>query len=131
MKAINVDTLEWFQVTFGADKQKAILILKPHINDLDIIDAEPVRHTENTTVIDTDNVKEWKSRIMVCERNSHWGRLYYESDTKHGKWLETDYFDAHKVPIYKCSVCFREVADHYIKCHKYCLHCGTKMDLED
>ena len=44
MKAINVDTLEWFQVTFGADKQKAILILKPHINDLDIIDAEPVRH---------------------------------------------------------------------------------------
>lgn len=44
MKAINVDTLEWFQVIFGADKQKAILILKPHINDLDIIDAEPVRH---------------------------------------------------------------------------------------
>ena len=39
MNAINVDTLEWFQVTFGADKQKAILILKPHINDLGIIDA--------------------------------------------------------------------------------------------
>lgn len=44
MKAINVDTLEWFQVTFGMDKQKAILILKPHINNLDIIEAEPVRH---------------------------------------------------------------------------------------
>ena len=43
MRAINVDTLEWFQVTFGADKQKAILILKPHINNLNIIDAEPVR----------------------------------------------------------------------------------------
>lgn len=44
MRAINVDTLEWFQVTFGTDKQKAILILKPHINNLNIIDAEPVRH---------------------------------------------------------------------------------------
>lgn len=95
------------------------------------VEAEPVRHTENTTVIGTDDVSEWKSRVMVCERNSHWGRLYYESDTKHGKWLETDYFDAHKIPIYKCSVCFKEVADHYIKCHKYCLHCGAKMDLED
>lgn len=50
---------------------------------------------------------------------------------RHGRWLETDYFDAHKVPIYQCSNCFREVADHYIKCHKYCLHCGAKMDLED
>lgn len=50
---------------------------------------------------------------------------------RHGRWIETDYFDAHKVPIYECSVCFREVADHYIKCHKYCLHCGAKMDLEE
>ena len=49
---------------------------------------------------------------------------------RHGRWIETDYFDAHKVPIYECSACFQEVADHYIKCHKYCLHCGAKMDLE-
>ena len=92
MRAINVDTLEWFQITYGVDKQKAILILKPHINNLDIIEAEPVRH---------------------------------------GRWIETDYFDAHKVPIYECSVCFKEVADHYIKCHKYCLHCVAKMDLKE
>lgn len=44
MRAIDVDKLEWFQVTFGAYQQKAIMILKPHIDDLDIIDAEPVRH---------------------------------------------------------------------------------------
>lgn len=44
MRAIDVDKLEWFQVTFGAYQQKAIMILKPHICDLDIIDAEPVRH---------------------------------------------------------------------------------------
>lgn len=50
---------------------------------------------------------------------------------RHGRWIETDYFDAHKVPIYECSVCFREVADHYIKYHKYCLHCGAKMDAEE
>ena len=49
----------------------------------------------------------------------------------HGRWIETDYFDAHKVPIYECSACFQEVADHYIKCHKYCLHCGAKMDAEE
>ena len=50
---------------------------------------------------------------------------------RHGRWIKTDYFDAHKIPIYQCSVCSKEVADHYIKCHKYCLHCGAKMDLED
>lgn len=95
------------------------------------VETEPVRHAENITFIDTDDVSKWKSRVMVCERSSHWGRLYYESDTKHGKWLKTEYFDAHKVPIYQCSVCFREVADNYIKCHNYCLHCGAKMDLEE
>ena len=44
MRAIDVDKLEWFQITCEASQQKAILILRPHIHDLDIIDAEPVRH---------------------------------------------------------------------------------------
>lgn len=56
-------------------------------------------------------------------------KIKYEvAEVRHGVWIETNYFDAHKIPIYKCSVCFQEVADHYIKCHKYCLHCGAKMD---
>ena len=89
------------------------------------VEAESVRHTENTTVIGTDDVSEWKSRVMVCERNSHWGRLYYESDTKHGKWLEAE---KGVFPSYcgKCSEC-----GVTRKRENYCPNCGTKMDLED
>lgn len=47
---------------------------------------------------------------------------------KHGRWLDMDVLDAHYQPVYKCSVCGKEVADYYIDNHKYCLHCGTKMD---
>ena len=85
--------------------------------------AESVRHTENTTVIGTDDVKEWKSRIMVCERNSHYGKLYYESDTKHGKWV----FGGDGCVI--CSVCDEEVPNYIHR--NYCPNCGAKMDLED
>lgn len=46
----------------------------------------------------------------------------------HGQWIKTDSFDNFKTPIYQCSVCAREVADNYIHLHKYCLHCGAKMD---
>ena len=46
----------------------------------------------------------------------------------HGHWVNTDSFDHFKTPIYQCSVCVREVADNYIHLHKYCLHCGAKMD---
>lgn len=47
---------------------------------------------------------------------------------KHGKWLITDTFDSHYQTIYKCSECWKDVADDYINHHKYCLHCGAKMD---
>ena len=123
MKAIDVDTLEWFQVKLS-DGSTGIYIRKPHVLDLDIIEAEPVRHTENITVIDTDNVKEWKSRIMVCERNSHWGRLYYESDTKRGKWIAQD----ETYTRWFCSEC--KSKNHH-KRTNYCPNCGAKMDLED
>ena len=46
----------------------------------------------------------------------------------HGRWLDTDSLDAHYTPIYKCSQCWKDVADHYIKEHRYCLHCGAYMD---
>ena len=45
-----------------------------------------------------------------------------------GRWLDLDCFDAHKQPCYMCSNCRNEVADNYIKQHKYCLHCGAKME---
>jgi hypothetical protein len=47
---------------------------------------------------------------------------------KHGRWLDMDVLDAHYQPVYKCSECGKEVADYYIDNHKYCLHCGAKMD---
>ena len=47
---------------------------------------------------------------------------------RHGRWFDEDSFDAHGSPIYRCSECNRTVADSYISCHKFCLHCGTKMD---
>lgn len=47
---------------------------------------------------------------------------------RHGRWLDTDTFDFHCVHIYQCSNCLKEVADDYIDNHKFCLHCGTKMD---
>ena len=51
-------------------------------------------------------------------------------EVRHGFWIDTDRFDSFKTPIYQCSKCWKEVADNYIKYHKYCLHCGTEMDGE-
>ena len=48
----------------------------------------------------------------------------------HGRWLDTGFFNSYKTPIYECSVCHKEVYDYYINCHKYCLHCGARMDGE-
>mgnify|MGYP006338132223 FL=1 len=79
----------------------------------------------------TRPVSEWFD-VMGQKENGEplyrFEKIKYEvAEVRHGEWIETDYFDAHKAPVYKCSVCFREVADYYIKCHKYCLHCGAKM----
>ena len=46
----------------------------------------------------------------------------------HGEWIDTDCFDSHYQPIYECSHCHKQVADNYISYHKYCLHCGAKMN---
>ena len=43
MRAIDIDKLEWFQVKLS-NGETGIYIRKPHINELDIIEAEPVRH---------------------------------------------------------------------------------------
>lgn len=47
---------------------------------------------------------------------------------RHGIWINEDTFDAHYQPIYTCSNCHKSVADEFIHKHKYCLHCGAKMD---
>lgn len=53
----------------------------------------------------------------------------------HGRWYDEDSFrlsqqvgGLHYAPIYRCSVCNKTVADEFIENHKYCLHCGAKMD---
>ncbi len=46
----------------------------------------------------------------------------------YGHWIDTDTFDFHCTHIYQCSNCGKEVADDYISCHKFCLHCGARMD---
>ena len=46
----------------------------------------------------------------------------------HGRWYDEDSFDFHGSPIYRCSVCNKTVADNYISFHKFCLHCGARMD---
>ena len=72
MRAIDVDKLEWFQVTFGAYQQKAIMILKPHICDLGIIEAEPVRHGK----------WEWypKENCVICSecKEEHYLGTYHQ-----------------------------------------------------
>ena len=50
------------------------------------------------------------------------------ASVRHGHWIDTDTFDAHYSPIFECSECNKQVADNYISCHKYCLHCGACMD---
>lgn len=79
------------------------------------------QHTESGKIIP------W-SAVRVCEINNI--KAVEAEPVRHGRWLETDYFDAHKTPIYQCSVCWKEVADNYITLHNFCLHCGAKMDLE-
>lgn len=48
----------------------------------------------------------------------------------HGRWLDTGNYGYSKNPIFQCSNCRKEVEDYYIKNHKFCLHCGAKMDGE-
>ena len=45
-----------------------------------------------------------------------------------GRWLDTGYYGHSKSPIYMCSNCRKEVEDYFIKNHKFCLHCGARMD---
>ena len=124
MRIIDADELKALRELYIQGKLQFIGNEYDLIDKCPTIEAEPVRHTENTTVINTDDVREWKSRIMVCERNSHWGRLYYESDTKHGKWIAQD----ETYTRWFCSEC--KSKNHHERTD-YCPHCGAKMDLKE
>lgn len=69
------------------------------------------------------------SRYLIqCFENKEKFPIADVEPVRHGRWLDMDSFDAHYQPIYQCSECRKQVADNYISYHKYCLHCGTKMD---
>lgn len=77
---------------------------------------------------------------LSCSRISYNLEKLPAADVKpvvHGKWYDEDSFrltqqegGLHYAPIYRCSVCNKTVADHYISEHKYCLHCGAEMKKE-
>lgn len=52
-------------------------------------------------------------------------------EVKHAHWIFTDHYGYYHTPIYECSNCQKMVEDNFIHIHKYCLHCGAKMDEED
>lgn len=45
-----------------------------------------------------------------------------------GRWLDTGCYGESKNPIFVCSECRRGVEDYFIKNHKFCLHCGARME---
>lgn len=79
----------------------------------------------------TINVSDYARGWNTCLNSVLQHRTTDVVEVKHGKWLITDTFDHHKIPIYRCSICNKEVADHYINLHKHCLHCGAEMNTED
>jgi DNA-directed RNA polymerase subunit RPC12/RpoP len=48
-------------------------------------------------------------------------------EVKNGEWIFTDSWNYNSLPVYRCSACYKKVADDEIYRHKYCLHCGAKM----
>lgn len=63
-----------------------------------------------------------KMKLEAFQNKEEYKKVVY------GNWINSDYYDAHKQPIYICSACNGQVADYYIKEHKYCLHCGARME---
>ena len=67
---------------------------------------------------------------QISEEFRDCSSLIEVQEVRHAKWVSTDMYDAHYIPIFECTNCHREVADEFIKNHSYCLHCGAKMDLQ-
>ena len=110
MRAIDVDKLEWFQVNLS-NGETCILIRKPHIDELPIIDAEPIRNG--------------------CEYCSG-DKAEYQS-TPYAK-LDIETILDKKSLVVECSIC-PPYTDCCMKCTpvrslfkiNYCPNCGAKM----
>ena len=93
------------------------------------IDAEKVKHRLFGVAVSDDTygmaISQGIDMALKIVNDTPTADVYEEV---HGHWINTDSFDNHKTPIYQCAVCINEVADNYIHLHKYCLHCGAKMD---
>ncbi len=100
------------------------------------IDAEPLKSEIENTYLDGDSAINYRAdadgdtligKFQVLD-------IIYDQPTadvqevKHGKWIFTDHYGYYHTPIYECSNCKKMVEDNYIHIHKYCLHCGAKMD---
>lgn len=50
-----------------------------------------------------------------------------------GKWIDFGLVDKYGTHEYKCTNCNNSVYDkeNNIKYHKYCLHCGSRNEVED
>lgn len=81
------------------------------------IDHYDEEHGNVHFVYGIESVLEWAQDLPAAD----------VQEVRHGTWIDTEAFDFHYQPIYKCSVCEGEVADGYISGHKYCLHCGARM----
>lgn len=95
------------------------------------IEAEAVRHGKNTSFITTNNMDKYHSRIILDEgEKSHWGRLFYEDDREHGKWMikpANEEFDKCECSICNCYLLIRW--KDKLSYYQYCPNCGVKMDL--
>lgn len=74
----------------------------------------------------------WEPKVPTTGSNIQYHTTKSNAqEVKHGKWIKTDFYGYFHTPIYECSICKKEVEDNYIENHKYCLHCGAKMDGKD
>lgn len=107
------------------------------INNIKTIEAEPVRHWGISSIIETDDINTYNSRIILVDgKKSKSCRVFYEDDREHGEWIVDDLGRTH------CSICRKRlptVRQYYIDCDdleeeteidetEFCPNCGAIMD---
>lgn len=89
MRAIDIDTLEWFQIKCVGFDEPMILIRKPHILELDIIEAEPVRHGRWET--DREDI-EWGNSLKRKHCTNCGSRPHFDKEKR--EFVLTNYCPA-------------------------------------
>ena len=90
---------------------------------------ETIQEGSNKTIVEYDEDRDMY-RVSFFDDDWHFLEdVMFDAynPRKHGFWIDMGVFDAHYQPVYQCSECNKQVADNYISCHKYCLHCGADM----